>query len=112
MIKTIYKKLKRGLWTFKQPLSAKPESLRNPVSDLFVWRNSSKWKTYFDLYDIGSFYSQMVKNKEVNAKIVFFNQSGLKINEHTIKFLCDGSKINELLKMQQICGFKIDIVYA
>ena len=35
-----------------------------------------------------------------------------RINEHTIKFLCDGSKINELLKMQQICGFKIDIVYA
>jgi len=35
-----------------------------------------------------------------------------RINEHTIKFLRDGSKINELLKMQQICGFKIDIVYA
>ena len=84
MIKTIYKKLKRGLWTFKQPLSDKPKSLNNPVSDLFVWRQSGIWKTYFDLYDIGSFYSQMVKNKEVNAKIVFFNKSGLKINEHTI----------------------------
>ncbi len=69
MIKTIYKKLKRGLWTFKQPLAAKPKSLNNPVSDLFLWRKSSKWQTYFDLYDIGSLYSEIPSKREVNAKI-------------------------------------------
>ena len=84
MIKKIYKKLKRGLWTFKQPLAARPKSLNNPVSDLFVWRKSSKWQTYFDLYDIGSFYSEIPSKREVNAKIIFYNQSGFKINEHTV----------------------------
>jgi len=84
MIKTIYKKLKRGLWTFKQPLTAKPKSLNNPVSDLFVWRKSSKWQTYFDLYDIGSFYSEIPSKRKINVKIIFYNQSGFKINEHTV----------------------------
>ena len=84
MIKKIYKKLKRGLWTFKQPLAARPKSLNNPVSDLFVWRKSSKWQTYFDLYDIGSFYSEIPSKREVNAKIIFYNQFGFKINEHTV----------------------------
>ena len=106
MIKTIYKKLKRGLWTYKQPLSAKPKSLHNPVSDLFVWRQSNKWKTYFDLYDIGSFYSQMVKNKEVNAKIVFFNQAGKKIKEHTVKLKINQNsciEISSFLKGEKDC---------
>ena len=44
MIKTIYKKLKRGLWTFKQPLAARPKSLNNPVSDLFYGVNQANGK--------------------------------------------------------------------
>jgi len=101
MFKTIYKKLKRGLWTFKQPLSAKPKRLNNPASDLFIWRNSSKWKTYFDLYDIGSFYSEVDSKREVNAKIVFYNQSGIKINEHILNLIPNQNKcvdISSLIK--------------
>jgi len=96
MIKTIYKKLKRGLWTYMQPLSTKPKSLHNPVSDLFVWRQSDKWKTYFDLYDIGSFYTQIARTTEVYAKIVFYNQFGIKINEHTVKLKINQSSCIEI----------------
>ena len=35
-----------------------------------------------------------------------------RINETTVKYLCDNDNINEILKMQQICGFEIDIVYG
>ena len=48
-------------------------------------------------------------NKLAKEKLI---DAFARINETKIKFLCDGSKINELLKMQQICGFKIDIAYA
>ena len=52
MIKLLIKKLKRGIWTYRQPLSLKPRNFTEPVSDLFVWRKSSIWQTFFDLYDI------------------------------------------------------------
>ena len=48
--------------------------------------------------------NKMAKEKQID--------SFARINDTTIKFLCEGSKINDLLKMQQICGFEIDIVYA
>ena len=81
MFRLLIKKLKRGIWTYRQPLSSRPRSLKEPVSDLFVWRKSDIWQTYFDLYDIGSFYSQEISNKKVNARIIFFNQVGIKIKE-------------------------------
>tara|TARA_B110000196_G_C20930063_1_gene559464 strand:- start:16 stop:822 length:807 start_codon:yes stop_codon:yes gene_type:complete len=81
MFKTLIKKIKRGFWTYKQPLSAKPKNLNEPVSDLFVWRHLGDWKTYFDLYDIGSFYSQTSSKAEVHAKIIFYSPSGKKIKE-------------------------------
>jgi len=35
-----------------------------------------------------------------------------KINDTTVKFLCENEKINDLLKMKMICGFKIEIVHG
>ena len=81
MIKLLIKKLKRGIWTYRQPLSLKPRNFTEPVSDLFVWRKSSIWQTFFDLYDIGSFYSEEATNKKAGVKIVFFDQTGLKIKD-------------------------------
>jgi len=35
-----------------------------------------------------------------------------RINETTVKYLCENENITEILRMQQICGFDIDIVYG
>jgi hypothetical protein len=35
-----------------------------------------------------------------------------RINETTVKYLCENDSINEILRTQQICGFDIDIVYG
>ena len=96
MLKTLIKKIKRGLWTFKQPLSAKPTNLSDPVSDLFVWRHLGDWKTYFDLYDIGSFYSQTGAKDKVNVKIIFYNPLGRKIKECEINLKHNQNKCIEI----------------
>jgi len=96
MIKILINKIKRGLWTYKQPLSAKPNNLNDPVSDLFVWRHLGDWKTYFDLYDIGSFYSQIPNKDEVDVKIIFYNPSGKKIKECIISLKNNQNKCIEI----------------
>ena len=96
MFRILIKKLKRGIWTYRQPLSSKPRSLIEPVSDLFVWRKSDIWQTYFDLFDIGSLYSQETSNKEVSVKIIFFNRVGIKIKECKINIEPNEKKCIEI----------------
>jgi len=74
MIATIIKRLKVAVWTWRQPLTKIPNDLNLPISDLFVWRSSSKWQTYFELIDIPSLFEDVKRPNQVT--IVFMNSVG------------------------------------
>lgn len=74
MIATIIKRLKVAVWTWRQPLTKIPNDLNLPISDLFVWRSSSKWQTYFELIDIPSLFEEVKRPNQVT--IVFMNSFG------------------------------------
>lgn len=69
-------RLRRALWTFKQPLARVPSRTGMPVSDLFVWRNSDEWKTFFELTDISSLFSDNGSGQERFATFMFFDGGG------------------------------------
>jgi hypothetical protein len=45
-------RLRRATWSYKQPLTRVPDIAGAPVSDLFLWRNSDDWETFFELTDL------------------------------------------------------------
>lgn len=69
-------RLRKSLWTIKQPLTRKPALTRTPVSDLFVWRNSEDWETFFELTDISGLFidGEMASGRYVT--ILFFDNNG------------------------------------
>ena len=69
-------KLRRAMWTVKQPLTKNPTTLGVTISDLFVWRNTEEWKTYFELIDIPSFFENVQPNTNSAVTICFFDSEG------------------------------------
>jgi len=68
-------RLRRATWTYKQPLTHVPAITGAPVSDLFVWRNSEIWETYFELTDLPGIFAG--KDSEGgHVRFVFFDTSG------------------------------------
>jgi len=59
-------------------------------------------------YLFDSSFSRLLNRLEKEECISNFDR----INETTIKFALEKENITELLKMQQMCGFKIDILYG
>ena len=59
-------------------------------------------------YLFDSSFSRLFNRLEKEECITNFDR----INETTIKFSLEKDNINELLKMQQMCGFKIEILYG
>ena len=59
-------------------------------------------------YLFDSSFSRMLNRFVKEGKVNNF----ARINETTVKYLCENDSINEILKMQQICGFEIDIMYG
>jgi len=57
-VKVIFNRLRRKLWTFNQPLVARPSEPHAPVSDLFVWRCSDEWQTNFELVNLASLFRE------------------------------------------------------
>ena len=85
-MKNTINRIKKSIWTFRQHLSYTPKSSNACISDLFVWRYSKKWKTYFELFDIPSLFSGKAENNYVD--IVLFDSKGdflvrKKINLHS-----------------------------
>lgn len=72
--------LRRAAWKFRQPLTAVPSSPSAVVSDLFVWRQTETFTTYFELISIPSLFSTITPSAR-NATLVFFDSCGLKISE-------------------------------
>ncbi len=67
---------RKAVWILKQPLTQKPKVTGVPVSDLFVWRNSDEWKTFFELTDLPGLFVDQEKMPERYATICFFDGSG------------------------------------
>lgn len=80
-MRRLMEKLRRALWTFKQPLTKRPKLTGDPVSDLFVWRNSEDWKTFFELTDIAGLFDDRggVSNRSVT--LLFFDNNGTQFLE-------------------------------
>lgn len=68
--------LRRTLWTFKQPLTKRPELADAPVSDLFVWRNAADWKTFFELTDIPGLFIDREEMSRRYVTLFFFDNKG------------------------------------
>ena len=68
-------RLRRATWTYKQPLTHVPSITGAPVSDLFVWRNSEEWETYFELIDLPRIFAG-ADSAGGHVLFVFFDASG------------------------------------
>ena len=82
MIARNVQRLFRAPWTWRQPLTHLPIKLNMPISDLFVWRSSSEWQTYFELIDVPSLFEDFSISQCVT--IIFFDANGIQILEHRV----------------------------
>ena len=80
-------RLRRALWVFKQPLTKIPKPSGVPVSDLFVWRNSEDWKTFFELIDISGLFVDHEDTCERYVTLVFFDGNGIQFLEERLKLI-------------------------
>jgi len=65
---TLAQKILQKLWTYKQPLTKGPEEVGAPVSDLFLWRVSPLWNTYFELINT----PKLIDTESGNCQSVYF----------------------------------------
>ena len=70
---------KKFVWQYRQPLTYKPDLINSVVSDLFIWRNSDDWKTFFDLTNFYSIFTAKKTKKEL-ISVIFFNSEGCEIS--------------------------------
>ena len=80
---------RRALWTFKQPLTKTPKLMGVPVSDLFVWRNSDVWQTFFELTDISGLFVDHEKMPEHYVTFFFFDNEGVLLFEKRLDLICN-----------------------
>lgn len=69
-------RLRRAAWILKQPLTQRPKVSRTPVSDLFVWRSSEDWATFFELTDISGLFVDRSDAADRFATLLFFDDKG------------------------------------
>ncbi len=79
MIAKSIQRIRRAIWTWRQPLTHLPALPNAPISDLFVWRSSSEWQTLFELIDISSLFEDDALPQHVT--LVLFDSSGRQISE-------------------------------
>lgn len=77
-------RVRRATWSYKQPLTRLPAIAGAPVSDLFVWRNSEEWETFFELIDLPALFPGVDKAGG-QVTLVFFNAAGQPFLEKTVK---------------------------
>jgi hypothetical protein len=82
-MKRYIERLRRATWTFKQPLTRVPSIAGAPVSDLFIWRNSEEWETFFELTDLPALFAGP-EAAYCNVTLVFFDATGQPFLEKTI----------------------------
>lgn len=77
-------RLRRAIWSYKQPLSRVPTIAGSPVSDLFLWRNSEEWETFFELMDLPALFAGP-HSASGHVVMVFFDAAGNIFLEKTVE---------------------------
>jgi hypothetical protein len=90
------KRLRRAIWNYKQPLTLRPEIIGVPVSDLFVWRNTDEWKTFFELTDIPGLFLGHEQTPEPYVTLFFFDNEGTLFLEKLIELVPNQRQTLEL----------------
>ena len=72
-MKGFFKKVRKVPWVLGQRLTKKPTHPQSVISDLFIWRCSQDWNTYFELLDIASLFGDNGKHQ---VDIIFFDENG------------------------------------
>lgn len=67
-------RLRRASWSYKQPLTQLPKISGAPVSDLFIWRNTKQWETFFELTNMPALFDDSGLSSLVTFK--FFDATG------------------------------------
>lgn len=100
MMKKVFEKFRRAVWIYHQGLTKKPKIQSSPISDLFLWRNSIDWKTYFELVDIaGLFLDDTDENSERYATLFFFDSTGLLFHKEKINLIQNERMTLDLSKL-------------
>lgn len=74
-------RIKQGFWRLKQPLTRVPAQPGTVISDLFIWRNSPEWQTFFELTDLVGLFDGTAERE---ATFCFFDQSGKLFGRHPV----------------------------
>jgi len=99
-MKYLFERLRRATWSYKQPLTHLPLTAGAPVSDLFVWRNSHEWDTFFELIDLPALFPGDYKAQSI-VTLVFFDMNGQIFLEKTIEII---PKSRNTLALSEIIG--------
>ena len=83
-MKRYIEKLRRATWSYKQPLTQMPLVLGAPVSDLFIWRNSDEWETFFELTDLPALFAGS-DNPGCTVTLIFFDARGRSFKEKIVE---------------------------
>ena len=83
-MKRYFERLRRAAWSYRQPLTHVPTATRATVSDLFVWRVSSDWETFFELIDMPGLFAS-AEGTAAKVMLVFFDANGQFILEKMVK---------------------------
>jgi hypothetical protein len=77
--------MRRAMWIWRQPLTRQPSYFKAPISDLFVWRSSAEWQTFFEIIDIASLFDDSHVSGHVT--LVFFDIDGTQFLEVKVELL-------------------------
>lgn len=77
-------RVRRATWSYMQPLTHLPAVAGAPVSDLFVWRNSEEWETFFELTDLPALFAG-ADSAGGHVTVVLFDAAGQTILEKTVE---------------------------
>ncbi|MCA3142464.1 MAG: hypothetical protein ACK5YQ_00600 [Betaproteobacteria bacterium] len=78
----LIQRVRRAVWTYKQPLTRVPAREGAPVSDLFLWRKGPQWQTGFELTDMAGLYEAGRDTDRQRTCIRLFDSSGRQIRQY------------------------------
>lgn len=72
----VFERITRAIWSWRQPLTRRPNSSLAPISDLFVWRNSGDWETSFELIDMPGLFLEGERRLKTHVFLCLFDRDG------------------------------------
>lgn len=87
MIFIFLNRIRRAFYSWRQALTKAPSHVDMPVSDLFMWRKSKDWNTFFELIDVPNLFFDKELLTERSVLIIFFNLEGCKILQKRISLI-------------------------